>query len=406
MLPTDDIAQSLRAELPLEGQLIAACISTPATSESRSRTIALAARDLDWDRVAFEAAGHFVTPPVHRFLAAHRADRVPADIAARLHARYAANALTHLRLARELVAVHEALAAAGLEMLALKGPALAVQAYGDLAARESGDLDILVRQVDLPQVGRILAERGYRPRRYKSGAPRFGFFRSFEDQFEKQGGLLIDLHLALAPSYFPFRPSHEAVWRNAVAVEIDGYRMKTLAPNDHLIFSIAHATKHGWGWASLRSMCDIAALTTTGLADWEQTEDEMARLGCTLMFRLGAVLAQGFAGAPVPEDVLGRSTSDGRVMRLAVGIARRLFPAPGLLPSLYCDWVVPLSAIEGLGPRLQYLLTRGLRPTIEDWEALPMPRAFYWTYYLTRPARLLLQHGPRILPRTLHIARQ
>jgi hypothetical protein len=400
----DDIAQSLRAELPLEGQLIAACISTPSTSESRARAIALAARDLDWERVASEAAGHHVIPPVHRFLAAECADRVPADIAARLRAGYVANALAHLRLARDLLAVHDALCSVGLGMLALKGPALAIQAYGDLAARQSGDLDILIRPGDLPRIGRILAERGYRSRRHQSSAPDFGFFRCFEDQFEKQGGVMIDLHLALVPIYFPFRPNHETVWRNAVAVELAGHRMQTLAPDDHLIFSIAHATKHGWAWASLRAMCDIAALTATGLVDWERGEWEMERLRCSRMLRLGALLAYAFAGAQVPAGVLARAVSDPHAMRLAREIASRFFPAPGLVPSVYSDWVVPVSAIEGWGKRARYLIDRGLRPTIEDWEALPLPRALYWMYYLTRPARLLLLHGPRFVQRGMEPA--
>jgi len=400
----DNIAESLRAELPLEGQLIAACISTPATSESRARAIALAARGLDWERVASEAVGHLVIPPVRRFLAQECADHVPADIAARLRAGYAGNAVMHLRVARELVAVHDALRSVGLDIIALKGPALAIQAYGDLGARQSGDLDILVRQDDLPQVGRILAERGYRPRRYESGAPDFGFFRSFEDQFEKQGGLLIDLHLTLVPIYFPFRPKHEAVWRSAVAVEIEGRRIQTLAPDDHLLFSIAHATKHGWGWASLRAMCDIAALTATRLVDWERDEWEMEQLRCSRMLRLGALLAYVFAGAHIPASVLGRAVSDPHAMRLTREITSRLFPAPGLVPPIYSDWAVPLSAIEGWGKRARYLIDRGLRPTIEDWEALPLPRALYWMYYLTRPARLLFLHGPRLAQRGMEPA--
>lgn len=402
----DDIAQSLRAESPLEGQLISACISTPATSESCARAMALAGRELDWERVVSEAASHFVLPLVHRFLAAECAKPVPVGVAASLRTRYAANALAHLRLARELGAVHDALSEVGFEMLALKGPALAVQAYGDLAARQSGDLDILVRQGDLPGIARVLDGRGYRPRRYKSGSPDFGFFRSFEDQFEKRGGLLIDLHLTLVPIYFPFRPNHEAVWRNAVAVEIAGHRIQTLAPDDHLIFSIVHAAKHGWAWASLRAMCDIAALTATGLVDWERDEWEMERLRCSRMLRLGALLAYAFAGAQVPASVLRRAGSDPHATRLAREIASRLFPAPGLVPSVYSDWVVPVSAIEGWGKCLRYLIDRGLRPTIEDWEALPLPRPLYWMYYLTRPARLLRLHGPRLLQRGIEPAHQ
>jgi Uncharacterised nucleotidyltransferase len=192
------------------------------------------------------------------------------------------------------------------------------------------------------------------------------------------------------------------MWRNAVTVNLEGGDVTTLAPRDQLIFSILHATKHGWGSGSLRSMCDIAGLTATGRVDWEQIEDEMARIGCARMCRLGAVLAHFLAGADVSEAVLERSTSDTRVMQLVAGIARNLFPAP----SLRCDWFVPLSAIEGWGRRVRYLLIRGLRPTIDDWEALPLPKALHWIYYLVRPVRLMIQRGVRLLPSRPQIASQ
>jgi Uncharacterised nucleotidyltransferase len=402
----DNVVQSLRATLPPEGRFVIACLSAPVDSGSRARAIEIAAGRLDWERVVSEAAGHFVVPAVYRFVAAHSAGAVPEAIAARLRGGYAANAVRHLWLGRELGAIDEALSSAGVKALALKGPALAVQAYGELAARQSADLDILVRRDELPRIAGVLAGRGYRARRYESGAVDFGFFRSFEDQFEKQGGLLIDLHLTLAPIYFPFRPDEEAVWRNAVAVEIDGRPIKTLAPDDHLMFSLAHATKHGWGWGSLRAMADIAALSATGRVDWDRDEREMERLGCARMTRLGALLAHAFAGAPVPASVLERAVSDPRTMRLARGITQRLFPAPGLVPSVYTDWMVPVRAIDGWNKRARYFIDRGLRPTIEDWEAMPLPHALYWMYYLTRPMRLLLLHGPRLVQRTMEPAPQ
>jgi len=143
-------------------------------------------------------------------------------------------------------------------------------------------------------------------------------------------------------------------------------------------------------------MCDTASLTEAGLVDWEQTEEEMARFGCRRVCRLEAVLAHVFARAAVPEAVLRRSTSDKAVMRLAAGIARNLFPVPELLRS---GWFFQLRAIEGFGWRIRYLLTRGPRPTIAEWESLPLPRAFYWVYYLTHPARLVIHHVVRLFSR-------
>jgi hypothetical protein len=333
---------------------------------------------------------------VYRFLTQECPDRIP-EVVKRLRAKHVVTAVAEQRAARELLSIHEAFSTEGHEILAFKGPALAAQAYSHLGWRQSGDLDILVRKCDLPRVASVLAARGYRPRRYRSGDVDFGFFGSFEDQFTRQDSPPIDLHLALLPRYFPFRPRQEELWRRAVAVELDGRQVRTLAPDDHLIFSIAHATKHGWGWAPLRAMCDIAALTATGLIDWERNEFEFERVKCARVLRLAALLAKTFAGAQVPNGVLERAVADERVMGLARQIARRLFPAPGLVPSIYCDWIVPLSVTESWGRRARYLIDRALRPTIEDWDAMPLPRSLFWMYYVTRPARLLVTHGRRFL---------
>jgi hypothetical protein len=391
---------SILEALPPEGRLIVQCISLPSGRESRARAIERGARGVDWERLYEYVAGHFVIPPVHTALA-ECVDLVPTNTIKRLRFAYACNAIQHRCLARELVQLSTELVSGGAPSIALKGPALAILAYGRIEARQSGDLDILVRTSDLPLIASVFAKHGYRAQSYQERPPDVGFFDGFEDKFVSERGE-IDLHLELLPSYFPF-PNREAIWRDAVKVNLEGGDVKTLAPSDQLLFSILHATKHGWGWGSLRSMCDIAGMTATGLVDWEQTEDEMARFGCKRMCRLAAVLAHTFAGAAVPDRVLERSTSDAKVMQLAAEIARSLFPVPQLLRSV---WFFQLSTIEGLGRRVRYLLTRGLRPTIGDWEALPLPKALYWAYYLARPVRLVIRRGPRIFPRGPQFTRQ
>jgi len=106
---------------------------------------------------------------------------------------------------------------------------------------------------------------------------------------------------------------------------------------------------------------------------------------------------------PLPSPVLDPATSDKKVMRLAAGIARTLFPVPELLRS---GWFFQLNAIEGIGWRARYLLNRGLRPTIAEWESLPLPKAFYWVYCVTQPTRLAVHHGVRLLSRRAQAADQ
>jgi len=394
------MVSALLGSLPPEGRLRVECISLSAEPESRTRAAEHASGGIDWERLLQYAAGHFVVPPVHNALS-ECVNRVPASMRKRLRHAHACIAMQQRRGAQELVQVSAELASAGASSIALKGPALAMQAYGRIDARQCGDLDILIRAGDLPLIAAVLGKRGYRAEPNQERPPNIAFFDVFEEKFVSQRGR-VDLHLDFLPSYFPF-PDREAMRRDAVSITLEDSEVLTLARADQLIFSILHATKHGWGWGSLRSMCDIARLTATGLADWEQTEEEMAGFGCGRMCHLGAVLSHAFAGAAVPRPVLDRATSDKKVMRLAAQTACTLFPVPDLHRS---GWFFQLNAIQGFGWRARYLLNRGLRPTIAEWESLPLPRAFYWVYYLTHPARLAVHHGVRLFSRRAQAADQ
>ena len=80
------------------------------------------------------------------------------DSSARLLA--AARTLGVDALAAETI---EALRAAGVRSILLKGPALAGWLYGDGALREYGDCDLLVDPADTDRAAVVLRELGFRP---------------------------------------------------------------------------------------------------------------------------------------------------------------------------------------------------------------------------------------------------
>ena len=67
-------------------------------------------------------------------------------------------------LLNELFQLIKNLADAGVETISFKGPVLAMQAFGDLGLRGFRDLDLLVRDRDLPQTIKTLLDFGYQRR--------------------------------------------------------------------------------------------------------------------------------------------------------------------------------------------------------------------------------------------------
>lgn len=400
--------EQIGATLSAEAEFILACIATPPSADSWAKARSLAGGKLDWEAIRRIASWHRVMPTLYRFVSGN-ADAVPDSFSAALRTDYFGNAIRNGGIAREMVRIVSGLEALGIDVLALKGPVLAITAYGDLALRQFLDLDIFIRSHDLPRVADFLAEAGYYPHRYERDRPDGGYFQDSEDEFFAREGhvaidtlrqlmpAFIDVHRWLMPSYFPFAPEDDSLWRRAVRIPLENYAMATLGPMDSMLFLIAHATKHGW--PRLQPICDIAALAARAQIDWMELAAQAAKLRCERMLLLAAMLASSMVGAEIEPVILAAAAADRQVAWLAGKIRTRMFGYTGGRPGLFNEWIVPLTAIERVPSRIHYCLSRGLTPTIEDWEFVALPRPLYPLYWAIRPFRLLVQQGPRLFAR-------
>ena len=135
----------------------------------------------DWEAVIQDAAAHGLIPILHRWLQRTGTLRaLPAALHARLERDAVGVAARNLLLARELGTILRAWGARDLACAPLRGPALAERLHGDIAARQTGDLDLLVRRKDLPRVAEILRELEFQETDRRPGfAERFWYTREF-----------------------------------------------------------------------------------------------------------------------------------------------------------------------------------------------------------------------------------
>lgn len=336
---------------------------------------------------------HCITPIVCRFITENRGAAIPESVKGAARKRFLELWQRNTKFARTLVETARAIEAEGIPVIALKGPALAIQTWGDPAMREYSDLDLLVKPHDLPRVAKLLADRGYRARRYEQDNAHGGSFFDFESEFTTAGGLAIDLHVKLAPSYFPTGIDCDQIWQNTVSVEIEGSTVPTLSPTDSARFVAAHAAKHGW--RSFGFVCDFAALASSSELDWQALLNS-ATSHNSRMILLAAILAKEMCGARIPPELNAAARRDSISTRLAHEIQTRMFEATADGLSLFHDWVVPLRSMPLTRDRLRYAAGRAFRPTVEDREFIALPRNILWAYYLTRPLRMVGLHGHRL----------
>jgi hypothetical protein len=148
--------------------------------------------------------------------------------------------------AQECQAAAESLAAAletllqdftehGIEVLPLKGPALALALYGDAALRQSNDIDLLVRRDDFSSSEALLLGQGFAA----LGAA------SEHDRRFLHGELLVELHFELAsPRFFPF--DIDGIWSRSGRADFRGKPARAMSNSDLVLYLCTHGLKHGF----------------------------------------------------------------------------------------------------------------------------------------------------------------
>ncbi|MGZ3621132.1 MAG: nucleotidyltransferase domain-containing protein, partial [Candidatus Binataceae bacterium] len=352
-----------------------------------------------------------VVPLVYRYLTSELEDALPPAAADGLRRAFYGNSVRNLHLARELLRLTALLERGGVAPLALKGPALAMAAYGAIVLRQFTDLDLLVRKREAARAVEILGSDGYAPR---AGYELADLERpgTYEIAMARAGALTdIDLHWRLIPPYFPLALDSEDLWRRAVRIEIEDAAVLTLAPTDHLLYLCAHGAKHGW--QALGGICDLAELIRvcsrhsssaslpTPSIDWDELSARAERTGAHRALGLGMILAHELLDAPVPAGVLEaaqREPAIARAARAFIGYVRNPGDAG---PGFYQRWAVPLGVIAEPAARLRYVAARALLPSADDREFVRLPLMLYPLYYLLRPVRVALKEGPAVWRRLM-----
>jgi hypothetical protein len=204
---------------------------------------------------------HLVTGVVSTSLDRAAADIVPASLLQALRSRLQANAVRNLYLMRELLSLIKELDARGIAVIPFKGPVLATTAYGNLALREFGDLDILVPKRDIFRAGELLAQRGYRQPAEQNGEASVKHVESQLGWDFTNGRVSIELHWSFLQKWLGFEVDLDALWKSPLRVVLGGTEVRTLSTEVALLYLCAHGAKHHWG--RLCWILDIANILRT-----------------------------------------------------------------------------------------------------------------------------------------------
>ncbi|MBI1802159.1 MAG: nucleotidyltransferase family protein [Chloroflexi bacterium] len=262
----------------------------------------------EWDAVVAQARRHQSAPLLHHHLK-RLGVALPGAAADALRRAYLQNAARNLGLYQELGKLLRLLRANDIPVIPLKGALLAKALYENIALRQIGDVDLLVKPADLAKALDGLRTLGYAP----------GY--SFETEVErdrnqhlprlfKRGELALELHWTIvnprSNSRFADRDLDQ-LWSRAVPAIIAGVQVLTLSPEDLLWHLCQHASvQHRFDGAGLRDYWDIALVIRRcgNEINWEQFARHVNQFGIANGVHLALQLTEEWTGVAIPAPVL------------------------------------------------------------------------------------------------------
>jgi hypothetical protein len=363
------------------------CVS-PASDRQR---LAGLLRSADWARLFALAEEHGVAGHLAACVRNFADDLVPPEIRQALADRQRAQMLFTLRLTAELFRILDRFASEGIGAMVVKGPVLAVQAYGDPAMRCYGDLDLLVRQRDIRRATELMSAVGFTPA-VPLSAIKAGKIPGQYLFLNPDSKLIVELHNDCTLRYFPRPLPLENFFARQIRVPLDAHEVPALSVEDELVLICVHGAKHFW--ERLMWIADVAALISRQTAiDWERVADSTNAVGAERMLHTGLRLASDLLKTQLPDEVQAMVQADVVAARLAEQACRWLPAAGSAPPGLFQRAAFRLRMRGSLIAAPAYLLRLLLSPTEEDWQQGTGESRHKLMDILRRPFRLARKYG-------------
>ncbi len=360
---------------PATWGLVRICHGTPDTSPLDPRTAQEIHREAFWNEVRRTPAFQPLLPLLYRRL---QETDVWADlpIPARnfLREHYYSSLVWSDRLSEALTAVLTSLAQEGIQVILLKGAALAIELYGNAAFRPMVDLDLLVRPDELSPARRVLDRLGYCLSPNPAGHPeRFDEEFGGEVELRRDDGqdvIVVDLHSHLIAIEWYRHASRlqdvNALWADARPLAAAGGKAWQLSPEDTLISLCVHLAIPEAFASPLRRLLDVDWWIRRHVLalDWERLVDRTRYFRVRMPVLVCLQMACGIYETPVPAEAFAHLRAPAWRLSLVGRMANtQLEPMP--LPvgrrARYLLQLLLVDDVQSLAAMLKHIFFPGRR---------------------------------------------
>ena len=377
-----------------EKQLLSYCARTQITPEIAAGIRKILAGPVDWDYLLWEAEENSITPLLERHLSAVAPGAAPPTAQEQLKKTCRANTVRCLYLTAELINILRLFQSQNIPVIPYKGPVLAAQAYGDVALREFEDLDIILRQSDIPKAHEIVVSLGYKPKfdwilSPGAAASLVPGEYNYRDEARRA---MVELHTEITLRHFPVKPDLDAFIRNLTPVKLSDRDVLTFTAEDLLPMLCIHGSKDFW--ERLSWIADLNELVQSHPAlDWDRVLRFAQPLHAARMLNLGLALAVTVLGLSLPPEVSARVHSDHVAGQVAGEVRERLMARPFRTLDAAGRFRFRKRMLVGKLLGWRYAMRLAVVPSEDDWQMVRLPGALAPLYIALRPLRLLQKYG-------------
>jgi hypothetical protein len=375
--------------------LLVACARHAAGLTDAGEVAAASAAIDDWGATERHASAHGLLPWLARSLssAGMATGRCAPVIAAA-----SASAARALGQARRLGELWMLLERAGVPALPYQGPALSLQLYGDVALRQSVDLDLLVPFDRYAEAREVLVSHGLAPRGGHSRRQERTLFAWLGHAPFGQGADFVELHWRFADRRFPFALDAERALARARSVVIGGRALPVMADDDLAVVLAMHGARHLY--ERLEWLAGVTRLLVAHRGEPAHLLAHAQSLRARRMLAASVHVAHHVLDFPLTEDWRRALAVDPDAAALGAAMAHEL--------ESYAVRDEPLlqgaalqrryaALLDARADRVRLYVSAAFDPTVRDQQAVALPDALVPLHRVLRPARL----ATRYLARTM-----
>ena len=317
----------------------------------------------DWEKLYNGAMLHSIMPQLAEMLRMVNTDKIPAGFREKINAACQENLYRQLSHVAEFFRINGMLENAGIMAVPFKGFILADNLYGNIAARESVDVDLFVNDRDLEKVKEVMIGEGYSVESSFASYPVNEIRKSFgEYNFDRFDGdkriCHFEFHLGISLPVYGMNIGLEDLSSQTFRGKLQNHELCLFNTSAAFLLTIMH---HGGDdrFIKLQQVYDIALfLENQDDIDWNWVISGASRFGLEKVVYIAARLAFLITGARIPR-ALNAGVELSGVKRLAENRVRLLSQPPDYWHTFrfnFSNWLFRVRSRTGLWLKLRITL--------------------------------------------------